>query len=48
MICLKNCTSQICLVELTGNIFLFQVDMSALKQMGEHDLKELGIPMVLL
>lgn len=23
-----------------------QVDMTALKQMGENDLKELGIPMV--
>jgi hypothetical protein len=23
-----------------------QVDMAALKQMGENDLKELGIPMV--
>ncbi|KAJ0037939.1 hypothetical protein Pint_23077 [Pistacia integerrima] len=25
-----------------------QVDMTALKQMGENDLKELGIPMVCL
>ena len=24
---------------------LMQIDMAALKQMGEHDLKELGIPM---
>jgi len=24
-----------------------QVDMTALKQMGENDLKELGIPMVI-
>ena len=26
----------------------FQVDMTALKQMGDNDLKELGIPMVFL
>jgi hypothetical protein len=25
-----------------------QVDMTALKQMGENDLKELGIPMVII
>lgn len=25
-----------------------QVDMTALKQMGENDLKELGIPMVIV
>lgn len=28
--------------------FMMQVDMTALKQMGENDLKELGIPMVCL
>lgn len=27
---------------------MMQVDMTALKQMGENDLKELGIPMVCL
>jgi len=26
--------------------YIWQIDMAALKQMGEHDLKELGIPMV--
>lgn len=25
---------------------IMQVDMAALKQMGENDLKELGVPMV--
>lgn len=35
-----------CLADL--EIWSFtQVDMTALKQMGENDLKELGIPMVL-
>lgn len=29
-------------------LYPFQVDMAALKQMGDRDLKELGIPMVLI
>jgi len=34
------------LVILCSDMFN-QVDMTALKQMGENDLKELGIPMVI-
>lgn len=34
------------LVILYTDVFI-QVDMTALKQMGENDLKELGIPMVI-
>lgn len=43
----SNCFATFSLIQLIIDISdLPQIDMTALKQMGENDLKELGIPMV--